>query len=180
MPTTSQLGTEYNTFPLHFGGDGGYEIRIIAVADNTDVTVPAFSTSLTLHIGEFHVVDNTLTRLGFKVLCSQPCMVAQNVRALPADNAGHRMAGFLAVLIPEERATGNLIFASPRNLDHAFDHRGAISIITNTYPGTGLHLNDTSLADLNWQPVNSSSSWFSSVEIDSGFYHLYSTQALER
>lgn len=182
MPALSELGTDYTSFPVHFGGDGGYEVRVIAVADNTDITVPAFSTSLTLNMGEFHVIENNVTRQGFKISCNQPCLVVQYMRGLPSGGpSGLHMSSFLAVLIPEDRATSSLIFTVPRLINHStFAMAAAISIITNTYPGTGLYLNDLSLANLDWQPVEAASNWFATVEIDAGFHELFSTVASER
>lgn len=182
MPTLSQLGTEYTTFPVHLGGDGGYEVRVIAVANDTDVTVPAVSTSLTLNMQEFHVINNTVTRLGIRVLCSKPCMVVQYAQNLPAGgDTGLPMAAFLAALIPDERASNSLIFTVPTMYDHpSFTMDAAISIIINNFPVTGLYLNEASLVDLNWQPVEDSSNWFATVEVDSGFYQLYSTDTSDR
>ena len=131
-------------------------------------------------MGEFHLVDNTVTVFGFKITCSKPCMAVQYVRSLPAGgDTGEHMTAFLAVLTPDERASNNLIFTLPRKIDYD-STVGAISIIVNTYPVTGLHLNDTSLADLNWQPVEDSPNWFATMDITYGFYHLYSTLSTER
>jgi hypothetical protein len=132
-------------------------------------------------MGEFHLVDNTVTVFGFKITCSKPCMAVQYVRSLPAGgDTGEQMAAFLAVLTPDERASNNLIFTVPSMIDHSSTFYGALSIIVNTYPVTGLHLNDTSLADLNWQPVEDTPHCFATMRIQSGFYHLYSILSTER
>ncbi len=176
-----ELGTEYTSFSIHFGGEGGYEVRVIAIEDGTDVTVPAFSTSLTLNMGEFHVIDNPTTVFAFKMTCSKPCMAVQYVRSLPAGgNTGEHMGAFKAVLTPDERASNNLIFTVPLMMTHQPDVKAAISIIVNTNPVTGLYLNDTSLADLDWQPVDDSSNWFATVDIEYGLCHIYTTEPSER
>lgn len=181
MPPLSELGTEYTTFPVHFGGDGGYEVRVIAVADDTDVTVPSFSTSLTLNMGEFHVIDNTVTRRGFQISCSKPCQVAQYLRALPAGgDTGLAMGSFLAMLIPDERSSDHLIFTVPTMSSASLAMKAAITIIIDTFPMTGLFLNGISLADLNWQPAEDSSNWAATVEVQVGFYQLHSIQSSER
>lgn len=181
MPTMSDLGTEYTSFPVQFGGSGGYEVRVIAVADDTVVTIPAVSTSLTLDMGEFHSIDNSVTMFGFVISCSKPCMGVQYVRSLPqGGDSALPMRPFQAVLIPSEGFSNNLIFTVPRMFDYSGETVAAISIIINTFPVTGLYLNETSLADLNWQSVEESSNWFATVEIDAGFYQLYSTDTSER
>lgn len=181
MPALNELGTEYTTFSVHFGGDGGYEVRVIAIADDTDVTVPAFSTSLTLDTGKFHVIDNPVTRLGFRVSCSKPCQVVQYLRSIPAGgDTGFHMATFMAVLVPDEQSSNHLVFTVPRMIESSSDMKAAISIIINTFPVTDLYLNETSLADLNWQPVEDSINWFATMEIETGFYQLFSSDSSER
>jgi hypothetical protein len=181
MPSMDQLGTEYTSFSIHFGGEGGYEVRAIAVEDDTVVTVPAFSTSLTLNMGEFHLIDNTVTGLGFKVSCSKPCMAVQYVPSLPAGgDTGEAIGAFLAVLTPDERSSTNLIFTVPSMMNDEPDFMAAISLIVNTIPVTGLYLNDTSLVDLDWQPVEDSPNCFSTVEVGYGFDHLFTTYPSER
>jgi hypothetical protein len=181
MPAMYELGTEHTSFPLHFGGEGGYYVRVIAVVDDTDVTVPAFATSLTLNMGEFHVINNGVTELGLKMSCSKPCMAVQYVPSLPAGgDTGLRMNAFLVVLTPDEKSSNNLIFTVPYMMYDEPSFRAAISIIVNVFPVTGLYLNDTNLADLNWQPVEDSGNWFATVEVGYGFYHLYTTAPSER
>ena len=182
MPGLDELGTEYTSFPIHFGGDdGGYELRIIAVENNTDVSVPAFSADLTLNAGKYYVVDNQVTRFAFKVFCSKPCMVVQYARALPPGGSTDiAMGSFLAVLTPDEGASNNLIFTVPSVINDPSGIDGAISVIMNTFPVTGLHLNDTSLADLNWQLVENTTTCYATLSIGEGFYHLYSTEPSEK
>ena len=181
MPGLDELGTEYTSFPIYFGADsGGYEIRIIAVENNTDVSVPAFSADFSLNTGDYYVVDNQVTRYGFKVLCSKPCMVVQYVRSLPAGGSTDAPMGtFMAALTPDEGASNNLIFTVPHiMLEPSAD--AAMSIIMNTFPVTGLHLNDTSLANLTWQLVENTTSCYATFAIDLGFYHLYSNEPSEK
>lgn len=182
MPALSELGTEYTSFPLHYGGDdGGYEVRVIAVEDDTDVTVPAFSVSLTLNVGEFYTINNTLTRAGFRISCSKPCQAVQYVQTLPPGGPTDMpMATFLAVLTPDGQSSNSLIFTVPRMMNSSSDMVAAVSIITNTFPVTGLYLNETSLADLDWQPVEDSTNWFATVEIETGFYQMFSVESSER
>lgn len=179
MPSMRELGKEYISFPILFGGDGGYEIRVIAVQDDTIVTVPTFDVSKTLNMGEFHLIDNPVTNLGFIISCSKPCMTVQYVRSLP-EGFTETMRAFMAVLVPQELSCNDLIFTIPRSIDFTVRELGAISIITNTFPASGLHLNDTSLAELDWQPIENSLNWFASVGIEAGFHHLYSTDQWER
>ena len=181
MPISDELGTEYTSFPIHFGADdGGYQIRIIAADNNTDVSIPAFSADFSLNMGEYYLVDNQETRFGFKVFCSKPCMVVQYLRSLPeGGSTDYAMGSFLAVLTPDEGASNNLIFTVPSVINEG-DVEGAISIIMDTFPVTGLHLNDTSLADLNWKLVEDNTTCYATMEIGEGFYHLYSTEPSER
>ena len=180
MPSMDQLGMEYTTFTIHFGGEGGYESRVIAVEDDTAVS-PSFSTSVTLNMGEFHFIDNTRTGLAFKISCSKPCLAVQYVQTLPAGgDTGEAMGAFLAVLTHDERSSANLIFTVPSMMNDEPDFMAAISLIVNTIPVTGLYLNDTSLVDLDWQPVEDSPNCFSTVEVGYGFYHLFSTSPSER
>jgi hypothetical protein len=180
MPNMEELGTRYTSFPIHFGGEGGYEVRTIAVENDTDVTVPAFSTSETLNMGEFHTADNTVTELGFTIHCSKPCMVVQYMRNLPmGGNTDTYMSMFLTVLTPDDNLSNNLVFTVPTWIGSA-DGMGALSIIVDTYPVTGLHLNDTSLADLDWQPLEDSTNWVATLEIEHGFYQMYSSVSSER
>ena len=181
MTNLNDLGTEYTTFPIHFGGNGGYGVKVIATEDNTDVSIPAFSADVTLDMGEFYEVDNTVTVFGFRVSCSKPCMVVQYVRALPSGgNTGLAMPAFLAVLAPDQEASNNLIFTVPSLIDFSSTSRAAISIIMNTNPVTGLYLNTTSLNNLNWMATEDSTKWYATVEIPAGFYQLYSTEPSER
>jgi len=174
------LATEYTTFPIYHGGDGGYEVRVIAVADDTHVTIPAFSLSSDLDTGEFFLVDNAITTFGFYIACSKPCMTVQYMRTLRFSE-GVPMSSFLAVLTPDERASNDMIFTFPTMIDYTTQSiKGAISIVINTYPVTGLHLNDTSLADLDWQPADGSPNWYAAMEVESGFYSLYSSVPSER
>jgi hypothetical protein len=108
-------------------------------------------------------------------------MVVQYVRCLPAGgDTGEAIGAFLAVLTPEERSSTNLIFTVPNMMNGHSRFMAAISLIVNTFPVTGLYLNETSLANLDWQPVEDSSNWFSTVEIGYGFYHLFTTSPSER
>ena len=183
MPSADELGTEYTSFPIHFGeDDGGYEIRIIAAYNNTDVSVPVFNIDIRLNNpGDYHVVDNQVTRFGFKMFCSKPCMVAQYARSLSwggSESTG--MGSFMAVLTPDEGVSNSLIFTVPNIINHGDTVDGAISIVMNTYPVTGLYLNETSLASLSWQLVENSTGCYASRSIDEGFYRLYSTEPSER
>ena len=182
MPMLDELGTEYTSFPIHFGDDtGGYEIRVIAVEDDTSVSVPAFSAGFSLNMGQYYAIDNQVTRFGFKVYCSKPCMVVQYARSLASGGStGSAMGSFLAVLTPDEGASNNLIFAVPSVIDDNCGVDGAISVIMNTFPVTGLHLNDTSLTGLNWQLVDNSTTCYATMGIGAGFYHLYSNEPSER
>ena len=181
MPDMEYLGTEYTTFPIHYGGDGGYEVRVVAVTNDTHVTIPAYSLSSDLDMGQFLSVNNTITAFGFHISCSKPCMAVQYMRNLPASGEGIEMSTFLAVLTPDDRASNDMIFTLPSMIDYESGvMHGAISIIINTYPVTGLYLNDTSLNDLNWQSVSDSSMWYATTEVESGFYSLYSSEPSER
>lgn len=180
MPRMDQLGTEYTSFPPHFGGDGGYEVRIIAAHDDTDVTVPAFQTSLTLDSGDFHVIDNPETGAALWMTCSKPCMAVQYLRSLPqGGQADEYLAAFLAVLTPDVMSSSDLVFTVPRTRDNPY-FRAGLSLIVNTFPITDLFLNDTSLADLDWQSVEGSGNWFATLEIEHGLYRLYSSVPTER
>ena len=183
MPSVDELGTEYTSFPIHFGDDdGGYEIRIIAADNSTDVSVPVFNIDIRLNNpGDYHVVDNQVTRFAFKMFCSKPCMVVQYTRSLSwggSESTG--MGSFMGVLTPDEGASNSLIFTVPNAINHADGLDGAISIVMNTYPVTGLHLNETSLAGLSWQLVENSTGCYATRSIDEGFYRLYSTEPSER
>ena len=181
MPTLDELGTEYTAFPLHFGGDGGYEIRVIAVENNTAASVPEFSADFNLNAGEYYVIDNVVTWFGFKVFCSKPCMVVQYVRSLPQGGSSDTyMGSFTAVLVPDDRASNSLIFTVPTVLDMDDVTMGAISVIMNTFPVTGLHLNDSSLAELAWQLVENSTNCYATLRVERELYHLYSTEPSER
>ena len=57
---------------------------------------------------------------------------------------------------------------------------GAISVITDTFPGTGLHLNDWNMEYLEWKQVEHSTNWYATARIEDEFYELYSTEASER
>ena len=182
MPSKDELGTEYTTFPIHFGDDtGGYEIRVIATENNTQVSVPAFSLDVSLNATGYYHLENTVTRFAFKVFCSKPCMVAQICRSLPSGGStGIRMGSFLVVVTPDEGASNNLIFKVPSIINDPDGIEGAISIIMNTFPVTGLHLNDTSLSDLTWQLVENFTNCYATLPIGDGFYHLYSNEPSER
>lgn len=95
-------------------------------------------------------------------------------------NACLEWNGTRYVLIPEERSSHSLIFTVPRKIDFSADMVAAISIVTNTFAVTGLYLNDTSLDDLDWQPIEDSLNWFSSFEIGAGFHQLYTVETEER
>lgn len=182
MPTMSELGTEYLSFPAHFGGNGGYLVRIIAVEDNTQVTVPSFSTILNLDQGEFHVVDNRVTKFAFNVSCSKPCMVVQFLRSLWAGGETDRhMQPFMSMLIPDDSSSNSLIFTVPSQIETHPSTRCVIAIITNTFPPTrNLYLNDTYLSYLDWVLMEDSASWYATFEIEAGSYQLYSNDLLER
>ena len=183
MPTVDELGTEYTSFPIHFGADdGGYEIRIIAADNNTDVSVPVFNIEIRLsNPGDYHVVDNQVTRFGFKMFCSKPCVVAQYTRSLPSGGSTNTVMGsFMAVLTPDGGASNSLIFTVPKTINHDDGVDGAISIVMNKYPVTGLHLNETNLAALSWQLVENSTGCYASMSIDEGFYRLYTNEPSER
>ena len=49
----------------------------------------------------------------------------------------------MGVLTPDEGASNSLIFTVPNMINHRDTVDGAISIIMNTYPVTGLHLNES-------------------------------------
>ena len=182
MPSRDELGTEYTTFPIHFGDDtGGYEIRVVATEDNTTISVPTFSLEVSRHAGEDYHFGNSATRFAFKVFCSKPCMVAQFCRSLPSGGStGLPMGSFLVMVTPDEGASNNLIFKVPSIINDPGGVDGAISIITNTSPVTGLHLNDTSLTDLTWQLVENTTNSYATLQIGDGFYQLYSTEPSER
>ena len=183
MPSVDELGIEYTSFPIHFGDDnGGYEVRIIAANNNTDVSVPVFDIDISLsNPGDYHVVDNRVTRFAYKMFCSKPCMVVQITRSLSSGGSENtEMGSFMAVLTPDEQASNSLIFTVPNMINHAEGVDGAISIVMNTYPVTGLHLNETSLAGLSWQLVENSTGCYASMSIDEGFYRLYSNESSER
>ena len=157
-------------------------VRIIAAENNTDVSVPAFNIDIRLsNLGDYHLVDNQVTRFGFKMFCSKPCMVVQYTRSLSwGGSVSTGMGSFMAVLTPDEGASNSLIFTVPNVINHADGVDGAISIVMNTHPVTGLHLNETSLAGLNWQLVENSTGCCAAVSIDEGFYRLYSNEPSER
>ena len=184
MPSLFEIGTDYTTFPLHYGGDGGYEVRVIAVANGTGVVIPEFSVDVTLNMGEFYEVDNTQTMFGFHVSCSLPCMAVQYVRTLPEDSTAGILAmhPFLAALIPAHRGTDDLIFTVPTMAQHSPGMRAAMSITVNAFPVTGLYLNGTSLADQDWQPVDGSQHSYATVELEdaAGFYRLYTIEPAEK
>ena len=151
------------------------------MANDTNVTIPEHSLSLDLDMGEFLSVDNTITEFAFHISCSKPCMAVQYMRNLPASGEGIEMSAFLAVLAPDESAGNDMIFTLPSMIDADFgDMKAALSVVINTYPVTGLHLNGTSLNDLDWQPVDDSPNWYATTEIESGFYSLYSNIPSER
>ena len=181
-PSLDHLSSQYTSFPVHFGdSDGGYEVRVLAVRDDTYVTIPVFSINITLNRGEFHMVDNADTRLGFKISCSKPCMAVQYMRSLGYGGTDYvRMGPFLAVLTGDTRAANSFIFTAPSMIDSSSTMHGAISVITDTFPGTGLHLNDDSLQDLEWEQVEDSTNWYATMAIEGQFFQLYSTEASER
>ena len=174
MPSVAELGLQYTSFPIHFGGNGGYEVRVIAVEDDTQVSIPALSIDSTLNLAEFLESDNTATRFAFGVSCSKPCLAVQYMRNLPKSGDFY-MSGFMAVLTPEETTLCNSIFTVPTMIDDS-DVRGAISIITSVSP-SGLLLNGNSLVGWDWQPV--STKWYATDEIGPGFYQLQSTNPAE-
>lgn len=93
---------------------------------------------------------------------------------------GLPMSAFLAVLVPEDRSANSLVFTVSTMMNYSSEVYAAISLVVNTFPMTGLYLNDQNLVDLDWQPVVHSHNWFATLEIESGVYNLYSTEVLER
>ena len=166
MPSVSELGLQHTSFPIYFGGAGGYEVRVIAAEDNTGVSIPALSIDSTLNLGEFLVADNTATRFAFEVSCTKPCLAVQYMRNLPQSET--KMSAFMAVLTPDETKLCSSIFTVPTMVADS-DVTAAISIITNE-PTSGLLLNGNSLTGWDWQPV--STKWYATNTIGPGFHEL--------
>ena len=186
MPSVADLGYFYTSFPIAYGeSEGGYELRVIAVVDNTDVSIPVYIVDTTLqNKGDYYVLYNIITNYAFTLSCSQPCLVVQYARELEVGgDHWETMSSFQAVLTPDTKAATNLIFTVPSSIDHVYSSlptRASISMIVTYYPVVGLHLNDTNLADLDWQRVDDSWNSYATMEIGRGFYCLYSTVSSER
>ena len=68
MPSTSQLGTSYTTFPVGFGpAESGYVIRVVAASISTEVEIPGLLSPVNISRGEFVEVDINACREVYKV-----------------------------------------------------------------------------------------------------------------
>lgn len=180
MPKLSELGLEYVSFPLAFGDTAyGYVIRVLAVADDTDISIPEAGISTTLMMGDFNEIDNVPTNGGYVVTCSKPCMVVQYIKTLPPGDTLRAISSFMTVLTPSEQMTNNLVFTTPEVSSLGSYTTTAVSLLVNTYPIRGLQLNGTKLEYLDWKPVEHAQMWCATVVIQPGFYQLLSYEENE-
>ena len=69
MPSTSQLGTRYTTFPVGFGPaeSYGYLIRVVAALMSTEVEIPGLLSPVIVDSGDFIEVEIEDSRDVYKV-----------------------------------------------------------------------------------------------------------------
>lgn len=177
MPPVEELGTDYTSFPLAYGADStGYLIRVIGVADDTDVWIAGLSLYDTIHAGDVLEVEYPSSRGGTRIHCSIPCLAAQY--AIRNNNPGDVQLGlssFMVVLTPDEKYTNDVIFKTPYFLD-VTSSSGALSITADFLPGPEeLFLDATSLDFLSWATADGGNVWFAYIDLELGLHHLHSS-----
>ena len=179
MPTLSELGANYSSFPLAFGDEyGGYEVRVIGVSKETAVYFSTGKTSI-LDMGEVLTEESAYTRESISVKCSNECLAVQYIKVLQDDSTSRELGNFMVVLTPDTQFSGNVAFATPSY--SSFSSKiTAISLVVDHYPVTTIYLNGVSLSYLDWHSVDESSNWHAFVQIAPGDYTLISLKPFER
>ena len=68
MPSTGELGTMHTTFPILFGpDDNGYVVRVVAVSDDTTVTIASLGVSEVVNAGHYYELEHRVNKEALKV-----------------------------------------------------------------------------------------------------------------
>ena len=149
VPPVDRLGRQFTIAPF-VERDTGYIFRIVAVRDETNVSISSsVSGVFSMNAGQFYEGDVNDTNITF-IITNKPVLVVQFAKGFTSD--GKYGDPFMMVIPPREQYVNSVSFAS-FNMSQYEIYNNYLNIITSCDRLSGIIFNGDKFEDITWYDI---------------------------